>query len=81
MAGERLKQPGFSEISGVCTHPDFQGRGFGRELCLLVLDRITSRGEQAYLRVYQSNTRALAPCKAIGFRERRQINIGQLASV
>ena len=27
MAGERLRQPGFAEVSGVCTHPDFQGRG------------------------------------------------------
>ena len=81
MAGERLKQPGFSEISGVCTHPDFQGRGSGRELCLLLLDRITSRAEQAYLHVHQSNMGALALYKAIGFRERRQINIGKLESV
>ena len=81
MAGERLKQPGFTAISGVCTHPDFQGRGFGRGLCLLLLDRITSRGEQGYLPVNQSNMGALALYKAIDFRERRQINIGQLESV
>ena len=28
MAGERLKVPGFTEISAVCTHPDFLGKGF-----------------------------------------------------
>ena len=27
MAGERLKQDGLTELSGVCVHPDFQGRG------------------------------------------------------
>jgi predicted GNAT family acetyltransferase len=29
MAGERLKLPGFTEISAVCTHPDARGRGAG----------------------------------------------------
>ena len=28
MAGERLKVPGFTEISAVCTHPDFLGKGY-----------------------------------------------------
>ena len=27
MAGERMKQPGYSELSGVCSHPEFRGRG------------------------------------------------------
>ena len=27
MAGQRLAPPGFREISAVCTHPDFRGRG------------------------------------------------------
>jgi len=30
MAGERLKPDGFTEVSGVCTHPDFRGRGHAR---------------------------------------------------
>jgi hypothetical protein len=29
MAGERMKQPGYTELSGVCTHPDFRGKGLG----------------------------------------------------
>ncbi len=32
MAGERLHLPGYTEVSAVCTHPDFQGRGYAREL-------------------------------------------------
>jgi predicted GNAT family acetyltransferase len=32
MAGERMKQPGFTEVSGVCTHPDARGRGLARTL-------------------------------------------------
>ncbi len=30
MAGERMHAEGFTEISGVCTHPQFQGRGLAR---------------------------------------------------
>ncbi len=29
MAGQRMRQTGFTELSGLCTHPDFQGRGLG----------------------------------------------------
>ena len=32
MAGQRFRLPGFVEISGVCTHPDAQGRGYARAL-------------------------------------------------
>jgi ribosomal protein S18 acetylase RimI-like enzyme len=32
MAGERMHAGPFREISGVCTHPDFQGRGLAQRL-------------------------------------------------
>ena len=32
MAGERLSPVGYTEISAVCTHPDYRGRGYGRDL-------------------------------------------------
>src|SRR5437879_6161741 len=32
MGGERFYAGSYREISGVCTHPDFQGRGFARRL-------------------------------------------------
>ena len=31
MAGERMRAGSFHEISGVCTHPEFQGRGLARK--------------------------------------------------
>ena len=78
MAGERFKQPGFCEISGVCTHPDFHGRGYARELCLVVLGRIRSRGEHAYLHVFSDNAGAIALYEKLGFRTRREIRVGVL---
>ena len=32
MAGERLHITGFNEVSAVCTHPDYRGRGYGNAL-------------------------------------------------
>jgi len=31
MAGERMGMPGFREVSAVCTHPDFLGRGLAQK--------------------------------------------------
>jgi predicted GNAT family acetyltransferase len=78
MAGERFKQPGFTEISGVCTHPDYRGRGYAMELCLKLADRISGRGETPYLHVYEGNTGARALYEKLGFRVRRNIHVGIL---
>src|SRR5215467_14372400 len=32
MAGERLRSTAFAEISAVCTHPEFRGRGYAPAL-------------------------------------------------
>ena len=75
MAGERMKQPGYTELSGVCTHPDFRGEGLGRLLSLHVAGEIFARGEQPYLHAYASNTIAIALYGSIGFRLRSSMNV------
>jgi ribosomal protein S18 acetylase RimI-like enzyme len=70
MAGERMKQDGFTELSGVCTHPDYRGRGLARLLSLVVAGRIQARGEQPYLHAYATNTAAVALYQSIGFAVR-----------
>lgn len=78
MAGERMKQPGYTELSGVCAHPDFRGRGLGRLLSLYVADRIFARGEQPYLHAYATNARAIALYESIGFSLRRGMNVASI---
>jgi predicted GNAT family acetyltransferase len=70
MAGERLKVPGYTEVSAVCTHPEYAGKGYARSLMSEVMRRIRSRGEIAFLHVRQSNTRAVALYERLGFRTR-----------
>ena len=79
MAGERMKQPGHTELSGVCAHPDFRGKGFGRLLSLFVAGQIVERGDLPYLHAYASNEGAIALYESIGFRLRCPMNVAVIA--
>lgn len=70
MAGERLRVPGFTEISAVCTHPDHLGRGYAATLMTELMHRIRSRGEVPFLHVREDNTRAIPIYERLGFRKR-----------
>ncbi len=74
MAGQRMRQTGFAELSGLCTHPDFQGRGLGTLLFRFVAGEISARGETAYLHAYITNASAIALYEAMGFRIRSEMN-------
>lgn len=67
MAGERMKLPGFGEISGVATHPDYQGRGLGGRLMALKLAHILARGEVPFLHSYADNAAAITLYERMGF--------------
>ena len=75
MAGERMKQDGFTELSGVCSHPDFRGRGLGRLLSLFVAGRIIDRGELPYLHAYATNSAAIALYESMRFALRSMMDV------
>ena len=68
MAGERLKVPGYTEVSAICTHPDHTGRGHARVLTTEIMRRILDRGETPFLHVRQDNFRAIELYERLGFR-------------
>ena len=70
MAGERLRPDGFTEVSGVCAHPDFRGRGYAARLMLHVAGAIRARGETPFLHSYADNAGAIGLYQALGFRFR-----------
>lgn len=70
MAGERLRVPGYTEISAVCTHSDFAGRGLAGSLMSVLIERIRNRGEVPILHVRPENRRAMELYKRLGFTER-----------
>jgi ribosomal protein S18 acetylase RimI-like enzyme len=71
MAGERLKVPGHTEVSAVCTHPEHTGKGYAAVLMAEVMKRIRNRGETPFLHVRADNGRAIEIYKRLGFRERK----------
>jgi predicted GNAT family acetyltransferase len=81
MAGERMRFPGYTEVSGVCTHPDFRGRGFARLLSATVAARIEARGDQAFLHAWKTNHSAISLYEGLGFRLRTEVNAAVLKRI
>jgi len=73
MAGERMRAGNFREVSAVCTYPEYQGRGFARELMLHLVRRQLRRAERPFLHVLKSNERALRMYDRMGFRVYREM--------
>ncbi|CAG1014959.1 hypothetical protein BURC_00836 [Burkholderiaceae bacterium] len=78
MAGERMRLPGFTEVSGVCTHPDFRGRGLARRLSSVISNGIQQRGEQAFLHAWTTNLAAITLYERLGFVPRSEVNVAVL---
>ena len=70
MAGERLKLPGYTEVSAVCTHPEHTGHGYATRLVAEIAKRIRARGERPFLHVRQDNARAADIYQRLGFVQR-----------
>lgn len=79
MAGERMKLDGFTEVSGVCTHPDHRGHGYAGALMSVVAQKIIARGETPFLHSYSTNTGAIALYEKLGFVLRRQVTVSILS--
>jgi GNAT superfamily N-acetyltransferase len=79
MAGERIFAGPLREISGVCTHPDFQGRGLARGLMQILLRRQMQRGETPFLHVLRDNPSAHGMYERMGFRDHRELTVRVLS--
>lgn len=78
MAGERFRFPGYTEISGVCTHPDFRGQGLARSLSTVVAAHIEARGERPFLHAWISNEAAIVLYESLGFERRTEVDVAVL---
>jgi ribosomal protein S18 acetylase RimI-like enzyme len=75
MAGERFHAGTLHEISGVCTHPDHQGRGYARRLMRKLIRRQMQRGETPFLHVMRDNDHAHALYQRMGFRDHLELTV------
>ena len=73
MAGERMRPPGFAEISAVCTDEAWRGHGFAARLTRAVAAGIAARGETPFLHAAADNANAIRLYKSLGFVHRRDV--------
>jgi ribosomal protein S18 acetylase RimI-like enzyme len=78
MAGERLKLDGFTEISAVCTAPEFRGRGFAHTLVAYLVAQTLNEGKMPFLHVKAENGAKILYRK-LGFRVRRTIQLSVIS--
>lgn len=78
MAGQRMRIPGFIEVSAVCTHPDARGRGYARALMSTVMEDIFSQGAIPFLHVLAENDSAIRVYKDLGFVKRCTFHLAVL---
>jgi ribosomal protein S18 acetylase RimI-like enzyme len=76
MAGERLRVPGWTEISAVCTDPAYRGQGLAARLIRAVTAGIRERGEQPFLHAAESNAAAIRLYGKLSFRVRARVMFG-----
>ena len=74
MAGQRMRIPGFIEVSAVCTHPDARGRGYAGILMSVVMRDIVAAGATPILHAFADNP-ALSLYRRLGFAHRRAFQL------
>ncbi len=70
MAGVRMSQDGYTEISGICTHPACRGQGLAKRLTSFILHRVRDAGDTPYLHVRAENAAAISLYRSLGFEPR-----------
>jgi ribosomal protein S18 acetylase RimI-like enzyme len=73
MAGQRMHAGRLREISGVCTRPDAQGRGYSKRLMNLLLRLQMSRGQVPFLHMMHDNATARGVYERMGFRHHQRL--------
>lgn len=76
LAGERLKVPGWTEVSAVCTDPAYRGQGLAARLVRAVTAGIRERGDEPFLHAAGTNTGAIRLYQKLGFRLRTPVIFG-----
>jgi ribosomal protein S18 acetylase RimI-like enzyme len=78
MAGTRLAAGPYTEVSAVCTHPDFVGQGLAQRVLPQVLNYIQQQGQIPYLQLYPDNIPAYRLYQRLGFVERANLRVYSL---
>jgi ribosomal protein S18 acetylase RimI-like enzyme len=79
MGGERLRLDGYSEISGICTHPAHRGKGLAADLIWRVAQDHRRQGIVPWLHVSSGNRRAIELYLRLGFKTVREVILSRIS--
>lgn len=79
MAGERMQAGRLREVSAVCSHPAYEGRGLARRLTAKVVRLQMLRGQVPFLHAMHANERARRLYQRMGFRHHREFVLRVIA--
>ena len=65
----------YTEVSAVCTDPDYSGQGHAKKLMLQLLKTIMNNGSTPMLHLYKDNVIALNLYLKLGFEVRREMHV------
>lgn len=74
ITGERMQMQGFTEVSGVVTHPDHVGNGYASQLVAHTVNKIIEAGKIPFLHVAENNATAIRLYQKQGFETRRKMS-------
>ncbi len=78
MGGERLRLEGYPELSGICTHPTYRGKGYASDVIGHLVRSHRRDGLCSWLHVGAPNTRAIDLYLSLGFRRVRTILLNRI---
>jgi len=81
MAGERMGMDRYQEISAVCTHPEFLGRGHAQRLVARINNDAIAQGRQPFLHVSHQNSRAKALYERLGYAWRADLPLTSVTRI
>lgn len=79
MGGERLQLDGHSEISTVCTHPSFRGKGLTASLIWHLVRNHCRDSLVSWLHVGCANHRAVKLYLGMGFQQVRNVTLHRIS--
>jgi ribosomal protein S18 acetylase RimI-like enzyme len=78
MGGERMKPEGYVEISGICTHPEYHGKGYGTAISGILTNAILEEGNTPFLHVFIQNQPAIKLYEKLGYATRKVIPVSAI---
>jgi ribosomal protein S18 acetylase RimI-like enzyme len=79
ITGERMQMDGYTEVSAVITHPEHIGKGYAKQLVAFTANAIFDQNKIPFLHVAKANIGAVKLYEKLGFENRRDISIWNIA--